>query len=640
MKRFSVKSYVRIMGAIFFSILISISLFADRSAVVSDMKGLLKALCGNGMGALCVVIGGVLIVQKVFEIKERRIVILAAIGSIIFSMCSMTGYAISTWGVLWRNNSNIFSFLLEISIFSGTFMSFYACLSLLFQWVSTCKIQSCDNRQFKWFGCNCRSFFVVMGILLAFWSIYYVSFFPGIVTWDSYYQIEQGMGFRQLTDENPFLHTLIVGAFVRLGVFLFGTIPDGIALYIAFQLLLLSAATSFVLLYMAKRQIHIGFRIGVLCYFSLHPLVAAYSVTQWKDIWMAYFLLLYILLLIEISVNRQNFFSSPWRVLALIGTIIGILFSKGTGIIIFVCSLFFLWIYAKKYYKQMIAVTVACLAVFGIVREIIIPSLGIVKGHVREPLSVPLQQIARVVQKHGDDLTDEQRQIISEVLPYDRLPDLYNPKLSDPVKSELNEAVFQQNMGRYAKCWLAIGLKHPKTYLESFLANSYGYWYPETRYWQIATSSYHTVLYMYRDNGWRVYDENIENYEVSEESLARRADIVEKYHELRNIPGVSMLFSIGFYFWVSLILALLCILKKKYALLLPLCVLLAVFITCVMSPVHAECRYAYAVFLACPVLIPFVLQDNLVLTRNMGIDYCCNRKKSIISAADVQDGRN
>lgn len=621
MKQHFSKQSLHTAAAIFLSILVAIALFSNRNVAITDAKSFLGAVNGNGVGAFCVVLGATLLFKKIFFIRERRVVILATIGALILSVCHVAGYAISTWGTLWKNDSNFWFVVLEGAVFAGTFFLFYALLSLLFQWAITAKKISVSHLQPLWFACNRRSFFVVMGVLLAVWSVYYVFFFPGIVTWDSYYQIEQGMGFRPLTDENPFLHTLIVGAFVRFGTALFGTIPDGIALYIAFQLLLLAAATSFVLLYMAKRQIHIGFRIGLLCYFAINPIVAAYSVTQWKDIWLAYFLLLYIVFLIEIAVNKENFFSSVWRVLALIGVIIGFLLSKGTGILMLILSLPFLWICAKKYYKQLLVVTLASLTVFGVVREVIIPGFGIIKGHVREPLSVPLQQIARTVQKHGDDLTDEQRQIISEILPYDRLPELYNPKLSDPVKGELNEDVFQRNIGRYAKCWLEIGLKHPKTYLESFLANSYGYWYPETRYWQISSNSYYDILFMYRDNGWKVYDSNVNNYEVDAAGENRRSSFVEKYHELRNIPGVSMLFSIGFYFWIALVLALLCILKKRYALLLPFCVLFAVFLTCVMSPVYAECRYAYTIFLACPILIPFVLQDDLVFTKNMGIDH-------------------
>ena len=596
----------------------TVYIFADRSTDIDTAGGMLSAMNGNNTAAFLVFVIVAVFFYKVYCIEGKRLKILAAIGGFIFSAMEMLGHNISCYDSIFRINNNIFTLSLDAACFFGAFCLFTGALVFLFHLVLNKRLDG--KIKCKWFDCNWKSFFVVFGVLLCSYACYYFIFFPGITKWDSYYQIEQGMGFRQLTDENPFLHTLLIGSIIKLGASIFGTIADGIAVYTAIQMILISLAVSFMLMFMAKRGVNIWLRLLTLAFFALHPAIAAYSVTNWKDIWLAYFLLLYVMLLIEIAYNRELFFKSKWHVTLLILVICGFLFTKNVGIYVFLLTLPFLWIYARKNYKQLIAVTLVCLSVFMLARTVVIPQLGITKGHIREAYSVPLQQIARTVTRHGDDLTEEQKQIIDEILPYDELASLYQPNLSDNVKGALNEEVFGANRGKYLKLWIELGLKHPKTYVESFLANTYGYWYPETKYWQISKSSYYDILFMYRDNDWNVYDEDVDNYVADQSSDERRDTFVDKYNALRDVPIVSTVFSLAIYFWLALVLMLICILKKKYKMLLPFTVVMAILIICLISPVHAEYRYAFPAIISIPLLFSFSVQDDFEFTLKMGIE--------------------
>lgn len=612
------RRFLRVFFAMVSAFLSVVYVFTDRSADINSVSIALDAMNANNTGVTLTFAALSVIYYKIYQVEGKRLKTLAAVGGVVFSLCEVLGFNISHWDSMFRKNGNIISLMLDMMCLLGAFTVFNGALRALFFIIEKNKITR--SGKCKWFDCNLRSFIITFGILVCLYSIYYVLFYPAISTWDSYYQIEQGMGFRQLTDENPFLHTLLMGSVIKLGTAIFGTIVHGIALYTVLQMLLVALAVSFMLAYLARRGINIWLRLITLAYFALHPVIASYSITTWKDIWISYFMLLYVILLVEIACNRENFFKSKWHIIMFILIVCGFLFTKNIGIYIFLLTLPFLWIYARKNYKQLIIITVACLLLFVLVRSVIIPQFGVTKGHVREAYSVPLQQIARTVTKHGDELSQEQKDIINEILPYDELPSLYVPKLSDNVKSELNEEAFSSNIGRYAKLWAELGLKHPKTYVESFLANTYGYWYPETKYWQISTSSYYDILYMYRDNGWNVYDENIDNYVADEAATARRDWVVNKYHALRDVPVISSVFSLAMYFWAAFIFMLICILKKKYSMLLPYTVVTAVLITCLISPVHAECRYAFLSIISLPVLASFVLQDDIDLTLKMGIE--------------------
>lgn len=85
---------------------------------------------------------------------------------------------------------------------------------------------------------------------------------------------------------------------------------------------------------------------------------------------------------------------------------------------------------------------------------------------------------------------------------------------------------------------------------------------------------------------------------------------MDLYERLRDIPGVSALFSLAGYFLAQLILLLICILKKRYAVLMPFAVITTVLLTCLISPVHAECRYAFVAIISLPVLAVFVFRDD------------------------------
>ena len=61
-------------------------------------------------------------------------------------------------------------------------------------------------------------------------------------------------------------------------------------------------------------------------------------------------------------------------------------------------------------------------------------SLGVAKPAFSESLSIPAQQIARVVAE-GRELTAEQISLIGKTMDYPSIPDYYQPELSDPVKS-------------------------------------------------------------------------------------------------------------------------------------------------------------------------------------------------------------
>ena len=111
--------------------------------------------------------------------------------------------------------------------------------------------------------------------------------------------------------------------------------------------------------------------------------------------------------------------------------------------------------------------------------HMLFPALGIIPGSRREMLSIPFQQTARYMVKHGAEITMEEREIIDAVLDYDHIAGKYDPDISDPVKDLYRKDATPKELLRYMACWARMGLKHPLTYLSAFLNNNYKYLYPD-----------------------------------------------------------------------------------------------------------------------------------------------------------------
>ena len=612
--------------SLFAAFFICVYVLTDRHMEVTSFAHMLQAMNGARLEALCTVILAAILFRKLLTLRNRRALGLAMVGGALFTLCDMVGFNIYYRDSLTRPNGNLFSLALDLACTLGGFLAFTALLYAAFVWLQNHPLRPRKSSRLDfWLGSGRRSFWICFGILMAISIPLQIYFYPGITNPDSFVQISESMKLSPLTDAHPFLHTLMMRLVIGLGRSLFGTIGAGITFYTFFQSTVMSLVISYTLTYMAKRQIHPGLRLATLLYFALHPAIACYNITLWKDIWLSYFLLLYTLLLIEMVLNPEGFFRRNRHLLALTLVILGFLFSKNTGIAVLLVTLPFLLVLNRKHIKRLAAVTVLVLAVFGLVRTVVIPQMGIQKGRFSEPYSVPMQQLARTVVHEGDSLTREQQDTIREIFPYDILPRIYEPQLADNVKLSLNEEAFLADPMRYVKCWLEVGAAHPRAYLESFLANSCGYWYPDVVYWVVDPSWYYTSQDVMAEIGQP--DPDADNYQVDTSDYARRHYFVHLYEMLQTVPVVSSLISVAISFWAEFILFLICLLKKKYRMLIPLLVPFVTWLICIFSPVIAEYRYAFPAVVTLPILAVFTLQDDLHLTETLGFSRKATNKK-------------
>ena len=132
----------------------------------------------------------------------------------------------------------------------------------------------------------------------------------------------------------------------------------------------------------------------------------------------------------------------------------------------------------KKQWKKVLILLVCMVLYNSFYNQIFLPMVNIQSGSEREIFSVPFQQTARYVKEHPEEVTTEEADAIRGVLDYDHLAELYNPELSDNVKWTYKDEASKNEKKLYIKTWFNQFLKHPLTYLEATLNNTYRYFDP------------------------------------------------------------------------------------------------------------------------------------------------------------------
>ena len=143
--------------------------------------------------------------------------------------------------------------------------------------------------------------------------------------------------------------------------------------------------------------------------------------------------------------------------------------------------------------------------------------------------------------------------------------------------------------------WGKLLLRYPKDYIESFISNSYGYYYPEAKHW-VAN---------------RTMEPNNMGLEQTPLIKGKIVSKIDSLIERREIPIVSMFFSIGFAVWLTIICLAYMVYSKKYANLVMFIPIFVLWLTIIASPVFCEYRYAYPIFTTLPIYICLCFRNDL-----------------------------
>ena len=202
--------------------------------------------------------------------KSKKYKNISIIVAIIFSIMYVLGKSIDVFGDIFIFGNKRQVVKLAISLL-GYFWIFYNTLKFIFNLSTKKLMQFFDTKklsalQSKIFSDNITSLLFVALLIFLSWLPIFLQYYPGVVTNDSLNQIYQGVGEHQLTSHHPVIHTLIIGACMRLGI-LIRDCNLGIAIYSIFQMIAMSTIFSYSLFYMARKKVPVLYRALTLLYF-------------------------------------------------------------------------------------------------------------------------------------------------------------------------------------------------------------------------------------------------------------------------------------------------------------------------------------------------------------------------------------
>ena len=459
---------------------------------------------------------------------------------------------------------------------------------------------------------------IMGGLFVIAWLPYYILFFPGTANVDTVVQLMQSFEIPSYinkittihppetyyTNHHPFATTMLFELFFKLGLNVFGDINIGVAIYVFLHMLFLAAVFTVALQYLR----HIGITKKRLLFIQLVimflPIFPMYAICMVKDTLFSAFLLLLMIMMYEVARTNGESFKKWWFDLFLALDCVLIMLTKNYGMYIIIIVAVVYAIVYRKYILQVLVSFVPIILVYQFLWvSVLLPLWNVAPVGKQEALSVPFQQTARYVSEHGEEVTEEEKEAINGVLPYDKLKKLYEPMLSDWVKEKFNQDATSEDMSRYFSAWWKMFLKHPDVYIESILNNTYEYWYID----KISDLEYYEFEpYLQKHDPDKQYEELYvtNNYNTGGERFA----VYQLILMLEKTPVVNIFASLGLLPWLILFMIIFNIFQKRGKYILTYLVPVIIYAICMVSPDNDNSRYIMPVIFALPYLIALLFR--------------------------------
>ena len=521
-----------------------------------------------------------------------------SIISIIFSLLMVFGYSYDVVHNASLVTENIALIIFSILKFIGYYTLFNTSIKLFDNVVKKSKLK--NKKLPKIFDLfDKHPFMFSFIVILICYLPYIIAFYPVIINYDAANQIKEVMGMHTrymdsvvllnsnvtLTNFNPLIHTLLLGGLFKFG-YLIGNVNFGMFLYSIVQLSIVISVFAYSIYYLKKLKVNNTLILVVLGIYSLVPLFPLYTMTAVKDVIFSSLVFLYVIMLydmLKFKWSKKKYIEFAFLVLLII------LF-RNNGIYTIILSLPVVCILKKELMLPIILVLVFNIGMYIGYNKILLPHYEIANTSVREMLSVPFQQTARLAKYYDEEISDEDKKTIDKVLGYNDLGERYRTDLSDPVKNKFNKYTTDEELKDYFKVWFKYLLKRPVVYIDATINNIYGYFYPNTSAWYVYTDLNHKLP----EAGFDYHYNNLSYLRIGLKGIAEA---------FPYIPVIGAISNIGIVVWIHILLIGMLIVNKMKKYIVVLLPSLTFILVCIVGPANTYFRYVLPCVFALPTII-------------------------------------
>ena len=227
----------------------------------------------------------------------------------------------------------------------------------------------------------------------------------------------------------------------------------------------------------------------------------------------------------------------------------------------------------------------------------------------RDAFSMCFQQTARYVKTYRDEIPEEEADVIREVLPYEELPDLYDPRISDPVKSHYNPTDMNATKN-WLKLWAKWFLRHPGCYFSAVMEQNYYLFIPEIL---DNISLYRDVDVGYELGKTVVISRDTPFFEPifhePEALQSWKEAAVREYMLLHSVPVTRWLGNCSFWFYLLLFFSVFAAANRIPWLVLSMPEIVTVGIVIISPVIYGHPRYLFPVIYGMPILVLYILYE-------------------------------
>ena len=334
------------------------------------------------------------------------------------------------------------------------------------------------------------------------------------------------------------------------------------------------------------------------CFSAAFPLCA---ISMWKDPIFSTALVLYSLRIFDLLTKAPQKKTIDLKLILLL---LCVCLTRGNGI--YIALFVTLILIALRLIKKLslprffIIQHVAIILLVFVINGPVLTAANVEKRS-EESIGVFLQQIAATVVYNGE-MSDDDKVIVSSIMPLERYPERYHPGLVDYIKwdNQFDKDYVRNNRSEILTTWLSLLFKNPRIFFKSWALNTFGYWV--VNLWELNNYDRNIVRAGTDLEKWGTY--GIKQKNLLDNSLI---DFRKLFSKFASTPSIAICF------WIILLDLVICIIYReiKYiVLLLPSLGNIATLI--IASPDCYWPRYGLSLLYLLPLtlLLPIILIQN------------------------------
>jgi hypothetical protein len=187
-------------------------------------------------------------------------------------------------------------------------------------------------------------------------------------------------------------------------------------------------------------------------FFVAFPLHYIMSVWATKDIFFTGFFALLSLEILKFLEQKEVYWSNKKNIIRYILLVMLMCMFRNNGVYAILLALPVALLCLRKHGVKLLLFTVIGISIYFTYQNVMLPALGVKEGNMRERLSVPCQQMAKVYVERPDVFSEEEKELLFELIPEKNLMDYqYRPMIADATKNFFDSETFMEEPSKYIK---------------------------------------------------------------------------------------------------------------------------------------------------------------------------------------------